>query len=387
MFSKRLAYLHDKNKLTRLLEDKRLRGVEIIDLVQSNPTQSGFTYPKEEILAAISDPGSLHYSPTPLGLQQAREAVARYYERRGHVVPYQDIMLTCSTSEAYSYLFKLLANCGDEVLVPCPGYPLFDFLASAESLNTVPYPLFYDDGWQLDLPQLGKCIIPRSRAIILVHPNHPTGSFLKASEWEYLQKICRLHQLPILCDEVFFDYVLDLEGAQLNLLEEQDILVFVLNGLSKIAGLPQLKMSWILVRGPWIRKQEALDKLEILSDTFLSVATPVQHAVPRLLELGKQIQKQIQERIECNLDVLKQRLSPSSATCLRVEGGWYEVIRLPRTRSAEEWSLKLLDHYHTLTHPGDFYGFGEEDFLVISLLADQMAFGRGVQRIAQALQE
>jgi len=383
MFSSRLHWDLRPNPLTLLLESKRRSGAAILDLTESNPTRAGFTYPEPAILQALAQQGSLVYDPTPIGLPAAREAVAAYYRARGHQVGSDRILLTASTSEAYAFLFKLLANPGDEILVPRPSYPLFDYLAALESVRPVPYALAYHGRWSLDVDALISAITPRTRAIVLVNPNNPTGSFLKHGELERLIPVCQEKSLAILSDEVFSDYALAAEQDRVETLAgEQRVLAFCLSGLSKIAGLPQMKVGWMVLAGPQTLQEAARNRLELIADTYLSVGTPVQHALPQLLAAGDAVREQIQQRSRANHNFLQSALEAnSSCTLLHTEGGWYAILRMPRTRSEEQWCLELLEKDSVLVQPGYFYDFETEAFLVVSLLTPPETFREGIQRL------
>ena len=370
MFSRRLPWALDTNPLTKLVQEKRAAGTTVLDLTESNPTRAGIGYPRDAMLAALADPRALQYDPSPAGIAEAREAVSAYYGGR---IPAGQVLLTASTSEAYGYLFKLLANPGDEVLVPRPSYPLFEFLAALESVKIVPYRLEYDHGWFIDLPFLRSQTTPRTRAIVLVNPNNPTGSFLKRRELQQLNEICAEHDLALISDEVFADYALRPDAERVACVADSAAgLAFSLSGLSKVAGLPQMKLGWIAANGPGHR--QALDRLELIADTYLSVSTPVQYAAARLLALGGQVQSQICARSQANLATLAGR-------ALDVEGGWYATVRVPRTRSEEEWVLYLLSRHNILVQPGYFFDFESEAFLVVSLLTPEAIFSEGISRI------
>ncbi len=376
MFSSRLKLDLARNPLSRLLEEKRNAGAKILDLTQSNPTDAGFVYPKNEILEALADPAALRYEPSPNGLIQAREAVERYYAERGRIVAASNILLTASTSEAYAYLFKLLTDPGDEVLVPRPSYPLFEYLAAMESVNVKQYPLRYDGAWHIDFEALESALTNRTRAIVVVNPNNPTGSFLSIDEGRRLEGIAARNGLAILSDDVFSDYAFGEARAHAF---SGIAPVFSMSGLSKIAGLPQMKLGWIMVDGPG--REEALERLEWIADTFLSVSAPVQVALPKLLELSRGVQQQIRERTAANLKLLRERIKDSTLNVLNVEGGWYGVLQVPRTRTEEEWTLALLRDHDVLVQPGFFYDFESEAFLVLSLLTEPAAFAEGLRRI------
>jgi alanine-synthesizing transaminase len=373
MFSSRLNWNLSPNPLSRLLEEKRRAGAGILDLTESNPTRAGFIYPRE-MIESFADDRVLRYDPSPRGLRSAREAVAHYYGERGREISPEQILLTASTSEAYSYLFKLLADPGDEILAPRPSYPLFEFLAALESVRVRQYPLRYDGAWHIDFAALE--ITPRTRAIVVVNPNNPTGSFLKKDEWERLESI----GLPILCDEVFSDYAFDRAPAPAPASRN---LVFCMSGLSKIAGLPQMKLGWIAATGPG--HESALERIELIADTYLSVATPVQLALPKLLAASTGIRQQIRERTGANLEHLRGVSQGSVLQVLNVEGGWYAVAQVPRTRTEEEWALDLLAERDVLIQPGFFFDFETEAFLVLSLLTPREIFAEGVRDIVRSL--
>ena len=372
------------NRLSRALEEKRSAGAPILDLTESNPTAAGLVYPSEAILAALSDPRSLRYEPSAAGIAAARAAVSEYYSAALHrgVAP-DRVLLTASTSEAYAFVFKLLADAGDEVLVPRPSYPLFEFLGALDSLRVVQYPLSYDGRWSIDFDALSRCITARSRAIVLVNPNNPTGSYLKASELAPLVSLCREHGLALISDEVFADYLIDARTPLVRSLASVDeVLTFCLSGLSKVAALPQLKLGWIVTGGPNGLRQKAFERLELIADTYLSVAAPVQRAAPALLGLRGELQRQIIDRVEANRALIALRIGQQSPwRLLASEGGWYAVIEAPRIYSEEEWVLKLLARENVLVQPGFFFDFDREAFLVVSLLTPEPVFREGMQRI------
>jgi hypothetical protein len=382
MFSDRFHWDLEPNRLARLLRDKRRAGVPVLDLTESNPTRASLSYPRE-IVEALADPRALAYDPQPCGSIEAREAVCRYYADRGHAVEPDRVLLTASTSEAYAYLFKLLANPGDEVLAPRPSYPLFEFLAAMESLRVTPYPLVYDGGWSIDGEALAAAVTDRTRAIILVNPNNPTGSFLKRDELRFLTGLCRTRGLALISDEVFADYAFAEDADRVRTLaDSSETLAFSMSGLSKIAGLPQMKLGWIVISGPAAARAEAQGKLELIADTYLSVGTPVQHAAPRLLELGQAVQAQIASRVRGNLDLMRAAIGADSACrVLGVEGGWCATLQVPRIRKEEEWALELLGEDNVLVQPGFFYDFESEAFLVVSLLTEPELFREGCRRL------
>ncbi len=377
MFSSRLKWDSSPNPLAQLLAEKRRRGADILDLTGSNPTHANLSYPGDEILAALADPRALRYVPDPRGLLTAREAISRYYAERGADVAASRILLTASTSEAYSYLFKLLANPGDEILVPRPSYPLFEYLAAMEAVQVRQYPLRYDGGWHIDFAALEHAVSGRTRAIVVVNPNNPTGSYLKRDERERLEAL----NLPILSDEVFSDFCFAADPRRMpTLAAAGNVLTFSMSGLSKIAGLPQLKLGWIVATGPG--HEAAIEGLEWIADTFLSVATPVQLALPRLLAASAAIQAQILARTRENLAGLREAAGAGSpCRALHVEGGWCAVLQVPRTRTEQDWTLHLLGERNVLVQPGFFYDFESEAFLVLSLLTVPEIFRAGIGRI------
>lgn len=385
MFSSRLRWDAPHNRLTAALEAKRQAGAPVLDLTESNPTRAGLSYPGET-LAALADGRSLLYEPQPAGSPEARETAAAYYRARGIGASATEIAITASTSEAYAYLFKMLADPGDEVLVPRPSYPLFEFLASLESVRVSHYPLRYDGRWRMDLDALEGAISGRTRAIVVVNPNNPTGSFVKRGEAKRLTEVAAARGLAIISDEVFSDYGFGEDEERVTTLASAGgALTFCLSGLSKVAGLPQMKLGWILVRGPGAA--DAMARIEWIADTYLSVGTPVQHALPRLLEAGRAVQRQIAERTGANLAWLRQAIGRESAcAALDVEGGWYVTLRIPRTHSEEEWTLALLERENVLVQPGYFYDFESEAYLTLSLLTAPDVFREGASRLLAAIE-
>jgi alanine-synthesizing transaminase len=381
MFSSRLHWDVRPNRLTRLLEERRRAGAPILDLTESNPTHAAIEYPPE-IPRAFEDPRMMTYDPAPAGARSVREAVSRYYASRGQDVPPERILLTASTSEAYAYLFKLLADPGDHVLVPRPSYPLFEFLANLECVEARQYPLVYHGGWSVDLEALAAAITPRTRAVIVVNPNNPTGSFLKRAELAAMAEMCAARGIALISDEVFSDYAFapDPERAA-SLTGVEQCLTFSMSGLSKAAGLPQMKLGWIVASGPPDARARALEGLEWIADTYLSVGTPVQCAAEQLLAAGEQVRRQIGERTAANLAHARAALAGSPLNVLAVEGGWYAIAQAPRVRTEEEWALELLNREGVLVQPGFFYDFDSEAFLVLSLLTEPKAFREGLDRL------
>jgi aspartate/methionine/tyrosine aminotransferase len=344
-------------------------------------------YPEREILAALTDPRGLVYRPESKGLREAREAVAEYYAGRGGFagslarVDPDHILLASGTSEAYSHIFHLLCEAGDEILVPAPSYPLFEFLADLADIRLVPYPLLYDHGWQVDFVSLRAALTPRSRAVLVVHPNNPTGSFIKPREAAELAEICAGRELAIVADEVFLDYTTDAAPAHTFALSDA-ALTFTLSGLSKISLLPQMKLAWTIGSGPEAVVQTAIDRLEIIADTYLSPSTPVQLALQKFLSLRHSLQSQLRQRISTNLSFLDSLLRESKSLArLDREGGWYAILRVPVTGTDEDLTVALLERCSVLVHPGHFFNFSREGFLVISLITPQDRFKEGVLRL------
>ncbi len=384
MFSARVPNDLRPNSLTRLLAARRAAGLEVLDLTESNPTRAGLNYPSEEILASLSNPASLSYDPQPAGLLLAREAVAEYYAARAIPISPADLLLTASTSEGYALLFKLLCDPGDEILTPRPSYPLFEHLAALEGVRVAQYPLRYDGAWRIDFEALSSAVTPRTRAIALVNPNNPTGSFLKHDELAALDRLCATHSLALLSDEVFSDYAFSPDAHRAETAAgARESLTFVLSGLSKVAGLPQMKLGWIAVQGPSNLRQPAFDRLEWIADAYLSASAPVQCAAPDLLRLGREIRASIARRAARNAGAARQLFSGGSPfRVLNCEGGWYSVIEAPRIRTEEDWTLELL-HHGTLVQPGYFFDFDREAYLVVSGLAKEEIFDEGLARLAR----
>jgi hypothetical protein len=383
MFSSRTQWSLTPNRLSREIEELRRKGLPLLDLTESNPTRCGFTFDKQAILEALANPQALSYAPDPRGLLLARRAVASYYAERGIALDPGQIFLTTSTSEAYSYVFRLLADPGDTVLVPQPSYPLFDFLAGLNDVRVVPYPLIYDQGWQIDLPVLESRLEARARALLVVHPNNPTGSFVRRRELAELLAFCQRHDMALVADEVFADYALGADPQRVvSHAAITEALTFTLSGLSKISALPQMKLAWLVVSGPSELLQSGLARMEIIADTYLSVSAPLALALPALLETRRTLQPQILERVKSNLQLLDARLAPGlPVSRLGVDGGWYAILRLPSIRTDEEWALALARNDSVLVHPGHFFDFSSEGHLVISLLTHPEVFGEGIARI------
>ncbi len=388
MFSHRTNWRLSPNALTRAIEEARVSGQEILDLTVSNPTEAGVHPDPEIVLAALANPEAMHYDPQPRGLLEARQAVCHYYRESHEVFDLhpERLILTTSTSEAYSYVFRLLCNPGEEILVPKPSYPLFEFLADLADVKLVSYPLLYDHGWQIDFDSLYKAATARSRAVILVHPNNPTGSYVSAAEAQALNAFCRDYGLGLIVDEVFLDYSHD--GVPRNsFVTNADALTFTLSGVSKISALPQMKLAWVATSGPETMVAEAGARLEIIADTYLSMNAPVQLAAPVLLDQRKQVQPILLDRVRVNLAELDAQLAgrPSCAR-LQVEGGWYAVLRVPALGTDEDLAVDLLRKMGVIVHPGHFYDFPTEGHLVLSLITEPADFREGIARLLQVVE-
>jgi alanine-synthesizing transaminase len=381
MFAKRTNWNLETNRLGAALAAHRVAGKPLLDLTVSNPTECGFHYDEEAILSALRNPAALKYEPNPRGLVVARGAVAQYYAERGAAIPSDDIFLTTSTSEAYSYVFRTLCDPEDELLIPAPGYPLFEFLADIQDVRLARYPLVYDYGWQIDFHALEQAITPRTRGVIVVHPNNPTGHFVKPEEMRRLNEICEAGEIAIIADEVFLDFALE-EKRPVTFAAKSQALTFTMSGLSKTGGLPQMKAAWLIVSGPEARKAEALARLEVIADTYLSISAPIQLAIPAFLEQRHAFQKQVIARVNVNLSELDKRLAAQkSCSRLEVEGGWNAVIRVPATRSDEELALELLTTRGVYVHPGHFYDFTSEGIVVVSLIMPENEFSSGLEQL------
>ncbi len=404
VFSGRLPWSHPTNRLTRVLAEKRAAGAHILDLTESNPTRAGLDYPLPDIAAVFAVAAMSSYDPAPRGLVPAREAVAAYYGRRGHAVRPDHVILTASTSEAYAWLLKLLADPGDAILVPSPSYPLFDYLAGLESVRTVPYQLVLEERWRLDMASVERAAREAGpagpRAIVVVNPNNPTGTAVTREELEFLESFAAARNIPLISDEVFFDYLTPdgvRSGAATTAVPVSLLpggahdsvpraLRFVLGGLSKSCGLPHLKLGWIVVHGPDEAADAAIDRLELVADTYLSAGTPVMVAAPRLLELGETIQAGVRRRVDENRAHLVRTVgTDTSCRVLPADGGWSAVLQVPATIPEEDLVLQLLDKDGVLVHPGYFFDFPREAYLVPSLLPAPGEFREAVGRILQRI--
>jgi aspartate/methionine/tyrosine aminotransferase len=379
VFADRTNWNLEANPLSEALARHRALGKPLLDLTISNPTECGFDYDSHAILQALANPASLTYDPEPRGLPAARQAVAAYYAAHGAEVHVDRIILTTSTSEAYSFVFRALCNPGDEILIPEPSYPLFAFLADIQDVKLVRYPLDYDYGWQINFHALQQAITARTRGVIVVHPNNPTGHFTKPHALEKLSEICATRNLAIIADEVFLDFALQ-DNPPFSFAQNTAALTFTMSGVSKISGLPQMKAAWLITSGPDQLNSQALARLEIIADTYLSINAPVQWAIPTLLDQRHPFQEQLLARVRKNLTELDRQLA-TQKSCARlvVEAGWYGVLRVPVTRSDEELAIDLLNEKNIYVHPGHFYDFPSEGFLIVSLITREEEFAAGLK--------
>jgi alanine-synthesizing transaminase len=402
MFAERTNWNLSPNRLSEALAAHLAAGKRLYDLSASNPTEEGFERPGEALLKALSNDDALKYAPDPKGLLPARQAVVDYYKGQNAEVAADDVILTTSTSEAYSFVFRTLCNPGDELLVPAPSYPLFGFLADIHDVRLVQYRLIYDHGWQVDFHALEQAITPRTRGIIVVNPNNPTGHFVKQEDLTKLNELCFKCNMALIADEVFLDFAYGdwavrrdtLKNARPRLVNAKKpqtlalnagALTFTMSGLSKISGLPQMKAAWLVVSGPTELKSQALDRLEVIADTYLSMNSPVQLALPELLEQRHSFQKQVLTRIRRNLTELdRQLMQKRSCTRLEIEGGWYAVLRVPATRSDDDLATGLLTGKGIYVHPGHFYDFQTDGYLIVSLIMQEKEFAEGVRLLLSA---
>ncbi len=376
MFSSRLPASLVPTPLAAALAARRELPTPLLDLTNANPTVAGLAYP-ETLAAAWSNVAALTYDPQPRGTLAAREAVSAWYASVGERVSAADLVLTASTSEAYSHLFKLLCDPGDEVLVPCPSYPLFEHLARLDAVGVAHY-TFRDIGhWALDTNQLVAAVAPRTRAVVVVAPNNPTGTVPAAHEWDAIGDVCRRHGLAIIVDEVFAAYPLAGAAEYVALPDVPGVLVFRLNGLSKLVGLPQAKLGWIAVGGAADAKARALSALEMVADTYLSVSSPVQVALPVLLQEGGAVRRQIHERLRVNLAQIRARVAGSAMDVRVPDGGWSVVLRVPHTGEPDDLAVGLLER-GVVVHPGYFYDLPHDGYIVLSLLAPERDVQEGL---------
>lgn len=385
-YSHRLSWSCPPNPLIQTIEDRRRKGAKLLDLTISNPTAVFPNYPHSQISNLYGRIESFAYEPEPTGQESARIAIAEYYKRRNLEISPSQLLITASTSEAYASLFKLFCDIDGQVLVPAPSYPLFEYLASFEGVRAVPYRLLYDGSWFIDFASLRERISDKTRAIVTVNPNNPTGSFLKNSEAMALADLAREHALAIISDEVFMDYAFTPDPNRTSSFIGLDAtLSFSLNGLSKAAGMPQMKLAWMAINGPEAERALAKQRLELVLDAYLSVSTPVQVALPGLFEIGDEIQHRIGRRTRGNRTRLQELLRDSPAHPLHLEGGWSAVIQLPNTRSEEEWVIRFLNEYEVVVQPGYFFDMPGEPYIVVSLITPPDDFLEGIKRLHQLI--
>jgi len=378
MFADRTNWDFAPNRLSKALAALPA-GRPVIDLTTSNPTAAGFKYDERTFRRAIRSSVFSRYEPEAKGLLHARRAVAEYYAARKLNISTDDMILTTSTSEAYSFVFRTICNPGDEILVPAPSYPLFAFLADIQDVRLARYPLVYDHGWQLDFHALEQAITPRTRGIIVVNPNNPTGHFCKPTEIVRLNEICSSRRLALVADEVFLDFALQSKNPP-SLAGNSGTLTFTMSGISKISGLPQMKAAWLITSGPEQWKAAALARLELIADTFLSMNTVIQGAIPEFLKQRRGFQKQLMARVRKNLAELDKQLSAQKVgSRLAIEGGWYAVLRVPAVRSDEDLAIELLTRKSVYVHPGHFYDFQADGYLVVSLIVPEKDFAKGMK--------
>jgi len=383
-FSDRTNWLRSPNRLSALLDVARGNGSGITDLTLSNPTHCGISYPNEIIRAAVQKSSILQYDPNPRGIRSARKGVVQYYQGSGVSVSDDAILLTASTSEAYWIVFTTLCNQGETIAVPVPTYPLFEYLAKISGINTISYSLCYDGQWSIDLESLEAACRDGAKAMVFVHPHNPTGMFPKNDQFAFVKKLARKYGVALIVDEVFIDYPLVEDKNRIgSTASEHEVLTFTLNGISKSLGLPQMKLGWIVVSGPDDERKEAMGRMEIIADSFLSVNAMVQHGLPELLQAGKQIRDQIINRVQQNLTELRDNLRGTPLTLLEPEGGWYACVKVPNTKTEEEWIESILKEYGVLVHPGYFFDFANGGTLVLSLLPKPEEFAKGVRAVTQ----
>jgi aspartate/methionine/tyrosine aminotransferase len=386
MFSSRLPDRLTTNLVSRVVAGRHASGAPLIDLTETNPTTVGLAYPAE-VSTALADPRSTRYVPLPFGLEEARRAAAATYDTPHPASP-ERVVLTASTSEAYALLFKLLCDPGDEVLVPRPSYPLFDLLTRLEGVRETPYRLDRDDGWRIDRRSLERAWSPRAKAVLVVSPNNPTGSRLRLDERDWLAAFAGAQGLAVISDEVFLDYPLATRPEATSFAGEDRVLTFTLGGLSKSAGLPQMKLAWMLASGPEAVVSDALERLSVIADSYLSVSTPVQLAAARLIAAGHAVRAAIRERILSNLSCLTALIGQrSEVTLYAPEGGWSAVFRVPAILSDDEFVVRLVERHGVLLHPGYFFDLEGDGLLVTSLLPRPADFEQGIRAMLELVSE
>ena len=387
MRSSRLPADLAPNRLTEAVGQRRAGGGGLIDLTESNPTRAGLAYPPD-LLTPLASAAGLAYAPQPFGQEAARAAVVADYARRGVATSLDRVCLAASTSEAYAWLFKLLCDPGDRVLVPRPSYPLFEHLTALECVEASPYELDLHGHWRIDVDALARQIDERTKAVLVVSPNNPTGSVIDRAELDALAAVCAAHDLVLIGDEVFADYRLDGEAPAPSVIEQDRAVAVSLGGLSKSVGLPQVKVAWMAVGGPASGASRVMAGLEIIADTFLSVSTPAQVALPELLARGAVVREELRARTARNLAALASAVtSVPAVTLLSPAGGWCAVLQVPSMRHEEALVLTLVEQDGVLVHPGYFFDFPREAFVVVSLLVAPDDFDAGVARVLARVTE
>lgn len=385
MFSNRTNWNFSENKISLCLKKLKQKGVSILDLTESNPTHCHFKYCDAKLLAPFNHPRNLTYHPDPKGSKQARKEIQSYYQRKGIEVNIDHIFLTSSTTEAYDHIFRMLTNPGDRILVPKPSYPLFHFISDLNDLSIDHYDLHdQDDTWKIRCPE-AEHLQALTKAIVLVNPNNPTGSFVKKDEAESLIHLAQSKSLALIADEVFLDYGFADDAKRVrSFAGNQTCLTFTLGGISKCLGLPQMKLSWMVISGPGKMVAQAIERMDVISDTFLSTNTPAQEALPEWFSFQNVIQNEIKERVMANQSWLRTKIvHPIKA--LNVEGGWNLVLTLPEKLSEEDWVLTFLEQDHVLVHPGYFFDFEDESHIVLSLLLEPALFRNGCERLLKRM--
>ncbi len=386
-FSKRTEWPLVQNRLAQVLESKKKGGVPLIDLTESNPTRCEFQYLNAELLKPLSNPKNLVYEPDPHGLMEARCVISAYYAQKNISIDPHQIFLTAGTSEAYSFLFRLLCDPGDQVLVPRPSYPLLEYLSDLNDVKTVFYDLGHQSAWRMEKKSFPKSFF-KTKAVVVVNPNNPTGNFVTQDERSFISARCAKNRCAIISDEVFFDFPWEEPPCERTSFAGcVDALSFTLSGVSKILGLPQMKLGWIVVNGPAKEKEEAIQRLEVIADTYLSVNTPVQHALAGWFQNYGPTSREILERCRLNLVNLKRELAQNDGIrLLGGEGGWYAVLSLDGTAPDDRLANRLLEEYHVLIHPGYFFNGEGGREIVLSLLLPPSVFHEGVERLLKVVQ-
>ena len=387
-FSRRTDWPNVPNPISQSIDEKKRNGVSLIDLTESNPTHCGFNFLNEKLLKPLRNPKNLIYSPDSSGLREAREVICAYYAEKNISVSPEQLILTASTSEAYSFLLRLLCDPGDHVAIPRPSYPLFEYLTALTDVDTDGYPLTYElNTWRIVKDKLEAVLLQNPKALILVNPNNPTGNLVKSEELLLLNKLCRRSDTAIISDEVFLDFTLEAKHpVPISLAGNEEVLTFTVSGISKILALPQMKLSWIIVSGPKDFKERALERLAIIADTFLSVNTPVQQALGSWFRSRKVIQQEILKRVKANRGYLVKKFENNKKVSVFTgEGGWYAVLRFQSDKNDEEVSLGLLERHQVIIHPGYFFDFEGENFLVLSLLLPSETFEKGIETLESEL--